>query len=287
MSLPSILGPLPESLRRGVYEAYHAQYGQFMVRVIALEEGTMSLEKVDNYVFDVLGYDQGPNYKLSRTTLTKSHRPDLYRMFVEWSTSAPPVVVGEKKKVPFWNMLGPLPQELNTGVYKAYGHAVYGQFMRRVVALEEGTMSLEKADNDVFAILGYDGGKMDRDPGYRPFRDSSSESHRPDLYRMFVEWSTATPPVVAKKKHKSVPFSFGVIGLPAAPPETLCLDSLTDEVLAKDLIALDAALTMSPTMLTALRVGAGGPSVPFSFGAMRELWHKELLKRVSTDTPHK
>jgi len=290
MSLPSILGPLPESLRRGVYEAYPAQYGQFMVRVIALEEGTMSLEKADNDVFNILGYDQGPNYTLFRTTLTKSSRPDLYRMFVEWSTSAPPVVVGENKKVPFSNMLGPLPQELNTGVYKAYGHAGYGQFMRRVVALEEGTMSLEEADNDVFAILGYDGGKMDRDPGYRPFRDASSESHRPDLYRMFVEWSTGEQGVVGKKKKKNnVAFSFGVIKIPTAPPETLCLDSLTNEVLVKDLIALDAALSMSmsPTMQTALRTGVCGSGVPFSFGAMRELWHKELLKRVSTDTPHK
>jgi len=99
-----------------------------------------------------------------------------------------------------------------------------------------------------------------------------------------------------KKKNKNVPFSFSVIGIPTAPPETpcldahsmpesVCLDSLTNEVLVKDLIALDAALTMSPTMLTALRVGAGrvgagGPSVPVSFGAMRLLWQKELLERV-------
>jgi len=336
----------------------------------------MSVEDAYADVFDILGYDGGSSHngKIRRDHKSKSRRSDLYRMFVEWSTSAPPVVVGEKKKVPFSNMLGPLPQELNTGVYKAYGHAGYGQFMRRVVALEEGTMSLEEADNDVFAILGYDGGKMDRDPGYRPFRDASSESHRPDLYRMFVQWSTAPPVVVTplpeglrmgvyeafgssglnqlmirvvalqegtmslkeadnavfdifgydqgpnytlsrttltksyrpdlyrmfvewstgeqgvvgkKKKKNNVPFSFGVIKIPTDPPESLCLDSLTDEVLAKDLIALDAALTMSPTMLTALRFGAGGPSVPFSFSAMRELWHKELLKRVSTDTPHK
>jgi len=175
---------------------------------------------------------------------------------------------------------------------------------------------------------------------------------------MFVEWSTGEQGVVAKKKKKNnVPFSFGVIKIATAPPETpcldpqsmpgplsenlspevcqelvlhelafhqqvleqladkvhrlnkycgskearidtkmplipemvvtappesLCLDSLTNEVLAKDLIALDAALTMSPTMLTALRVGAGGPSVPLSFGAMRLLWQNKLFMRVST-----
>ena len=188
-------------------------------------------------------------------------------------------------------MLGPLPQELNCGVYTAYGNAGYGQFMRRVVALQEGTVSLEVVDNDVFAILGYDGGWTDR---YHqcPQRDASSKSHRPDLYQMFVEWSTSEQAVVGKKKKNSnVPFSFSVIGIPTAPPETpcldahsmpesVCLDSLTNEVLVKDLIALDAALTMSPTMLTALRVGAGGPSVPVSFGAMRLLWQKELLERV-------
>jgi len=47
------------------------------------------------------------------------------------------------------SMPGHLPQSLCIGVYKAYGHIGYGQFMRRVVALQEGTMSLEAADNDV------------------------------------------------------------------------------------------------------------------------------------------
>jgi len=141
------------------------------------------------------------------------------------------------------SMPGPLPESLRIGVYEAYGNLGYGQFMRRVVALEEGTMSLEVADNDVFVILGYDGGLTDRYHSL-PQRDASSKSHRPDLYRMFVEWSTACPPVVGKKMQKSVAFSFGVIGLPAAPPETLCLDSLTSEVLVKDLMALD---TPSPT----------------------------------------
>ena len=173
-------------------------------------------------------------------------------------------------------MLDPLPEGLRRGVYEAYGSSGYGQFMRRVVALEEGTMSLEEADKDVFDILGYDQG-----PNYTLSRTTLTKSHRPDLYRMFVQWSTKAPAVVGKKKKQSVAFTFGVIDIPTAPPETLCLDSLSNEVLVKDLIALDAALTMSPTMLTALRVGAGGPSVPFSFGAMRELWQKELLKRVS------
>jgi hypothetical protein len=171
--------------------------------------------------------------------------------------------------------------------------------MQCVVALQEGTMSLEKVEDDVFHILGYEGGKMDRGGGYQPTRDATSKSHRPDLYRMFVEWSNGVSPVVDKKKQKSVPFSFGVIGksvpfsfgvigLPTAPPEPLCLDSLSSEVLVKDLIALEAALSMSmsPTMQRALRTGVSGPSVPFSCDAMRLLWQKELLKRVSVDIPH-
>ena len=80
-------------------------------------------------------------------------------------------------------MLGPLPEILRMGVYAAYGHIGYGQFMQRVVALQEGTMSLEVVDNDVFAILGYDGGdRGKKGTCYPPFRDSSSKSHRPDLY---------------------------------------------------------------------------------------------------------
>ena len=63
-------------------------------------------------------------------------------------------------------------------------------------------------------------------------------------------------------------------------------DSMTNVVLTKDLIALDAAFTMSPTMLTALRVGAGEPSVPWSFGAMRLLLQKELAKSACTETPN-
>ena len=82
---------------------------------------------------------------------------------------------------------------------------------------------------------------------------------------------------------KSLPFTFGAIDLAATAPNTLCMDSLTTEVLVKDLIALDTALSMSPTMQTALRTGVGEPSVPFSFGTLRLLWQKELLKRVSTD----
>ena len=174
-------------------------------------------------------------------------------------------------------MPGPLPESLRIGVYEAYGNLGYGQFMRRVVALEEGTMSLEVADNDVFVILGYDGGLTDRYHSL-PQRDASSKSHRPDLYRMFVEWSTASPPVVGNKKHKSISFSFGVIGLPAAPPETLCLDSLTSEVLVKDLMALDTMLTMSPMMQTALCTSVGEQSA-----ATRLEWHKELLKRTRTE----
>jgi len=180
-------------------------------------------------------------------------------------------------------MPGPLPESLRIGVYEAYGNSGYGQFMRRVVALQEGTMSLEVANNDVFSILGYDGGWTDRYHSL-PQRDASSKSHRPDLYRTFVEWSTGSPPMVEKKMQKSVPFSFGVISLPAAPPETLCLDLLTSEVLVKDLMALDTMLTMSPMMQTALRTGMGGACVPLSLSATRLEWHKELLKRMRTDT---
>jgi len=180
-------------------------------------------------------------------------------------------------------MPGPLPESLRIGVYEAYGNSGYGQFMRRVVALQEGTMSLEVADNDVFSILGYDGGWTDRYHSF-PQRDASSKSHRPDLYRTFVEWSTGSPPMVEKKRQKSVPFSFGVISLPAAPPETLCLDLLTSEVLVKDLMALDTMLTMSPMMQTALFTGVGEACLPLSLGATRLEWHKELLKRVRTDT---
>ena len=109
------------------------------------------------------------------------------------------------------DVLGPLPEGLRKGVYEAYGQSDYSLFMRRTVALQEGTMSLEEVDAHVFSILGFEGGIMDRDPGYQPFRDASSKSHRPDLYRMFVEWSTEEPAVVGnKKKINNIPFSFGV-----------------------------------------------------------------------------
>jgi len=172
-------------------------------------------------------------------------------------------------------MTTPLPETLRVGVYEAYGHGGYGQFMQRVVALQEGTMSLEQADNDVFAILGYDGGKTDRyNPS--PIRDSSSKSHRPDLYRLFVQWSTAAPPATPKEHgNKSAAFSFGVIKIPATSPKAICLDTLKSEMLAKDLISLDAMRTMSPAMHTAIRT--------VSIDAMRSLWQQELLKRVSAD----
>jgi len=92
-------------------------------------------------------------------------------------------------------MLDPLPEGLRRGVYEGYDQSAYALFMRRTVALQEGTMSLEEVDAHVFSILGFEGGRMDRDAGYQPFRDASSKSHRPDLYRMFVEWCTAKPSV--------------------------------------------------------------------------------------------
>ena len=185
MSLPSILGPLPESLRIGVYAAYDkSSYGRFMVCIARVQDGTMSVEDAYADVFDILGYDGGSSHngKIRRDHTSKSRRSDLYRMFVEWSTSAPPVVVGENKKVPFSNMLGPLPEGLRMGVYEAYGSSGYGQFMRRVVALQEDTMPLEQVDNDVFIILGYEGGAKNVMSNYR-LRDEFSKSHRPDLYR--------------------------------------------------------------------------------------------------------
>ena len=99
------------------------------------------------------------------------------------------------------DVLGPLPEGLRKGVYEAYSQPSYAHFMRRTVALQEGTMSLEEVDNDVFTILGYDGGWTDR---YHtmPQRDASSKSHRPDLYRMFVKWSNVVSPVVGKKKKR-------------------------------------------------------------------------------------
>ena len=136
-------------------------------------------------------------------------------------------------------------------------------------------MSLEQADNDVFTILGFDGGHSER---YQTglVRDSSSKSHRPDLYRVFVQWSTPAPPVTPKENgNKSAAFSFGVIKIPATSPKAICLDTLTSEMLAKDLISLDAMRTMSPAMHTAIRT--------VSIDAMRSLWQQELLKRVSTD----
>ena len=99
-----MIGPLPESLRMGVCEAYNkTSYGRFMVCVASVQDGTMSVEDAYADVFDILGYDGGTydNGIVHRDRKSKSRRPDLYRMFVEWSTSAPPVVVGEKKKVPF------------------------------------------------------------------------------------------------------------------------------------------------------------------------------------------
>ena len=103
------------------------------------------------------------------------------------------------------NMPGPLPEGLRMGMYEAYGYcSAYGEFMRRVVALQEGTMSLEVADNDVFGILGYDGGWTDR-YHVQPQRDASSKSHRPDLYRMFVEWSAAAPPAPGVDINAPVP----------------------------------------------------------------------------------
>jgi len=269
----------------GVCEAYDkSSYGRFMMCVARVQDDTMSAQDVCADVFNILGYDGGSRHdgKIHRDHTSKSRRPDLYQMFLEWSTCTPPVVPGEKEKVAFSSMLGALPEGLRMQVYEAYGSSGYGQFMRRVVALQEGTMSLEQVDNDVFAILGYDGG-VNIVSSSLPLRDYFSKSHRPDLYRMFVKWSTASPPMVGHKKHKSVPFSFGVINIPAAPPETPCLDSLTSEVLVKDLIALDAVvnMSMSPTMQTALRIGSCAQGVPLSFGVMRELWQKELLKRVS------
>ena len=94
--------------------------------------------------------------------------------------------------------------------------------------------------------------------------------------------STAQPSVVRKKRKQNVSFAFGVIDFPIAPPQTLCLDSLTSEVLVEDLIAVDAMRNMSLTMQSAVRTKVGEPSVALSFAEIRLQWQKELLKRVST-----
>ena len=158
-------------------------------------------------------------------------------------------------------MPGPLPESLRMGVYEAYEKREYGQFMQRVVALQEGLISLEVAEADVFVILGYSGGVYSKTESY-PVRDASSKSHRPDLYRMFVQWTTT------------------------APPHTLCFDLLTSEVHVEDLKSLDKVLSMSQTMQTALCTGVCKPSVLFSFGAVRLLWEREISNRVSMETPH-
>ena len=180
-----MLGPLPEGLRRGMCEAYDkSSYDRFMMCVAKVQDDTISAQDACSDVFEILRYDGGSSYngKIRRDHTSKSRRPDLYRMFLEWCTSAPPVVVEEKKKVPFSNMLGPLPEGLRMKVYEAYGSSGYGQFMRRVVALQEDTMPLEQVDNDVFIILGYEGGAKNVMSNYR-LRDEFSKSHRPDLYR--------------------------------------------------------------------------------------------------------
>jgi len=201
-------GPLPESLRMGVSDAYDKSfYDRFMVCVAGVQDDTMSAQDACSDVFDILGYDGGisNNGKIRPNHTSKSRRPDLYRMFVEWSTAAPAVVKEEKTDVPLSRMPGPLPEGLRMGVYEAYKKSDYGHFMRRVVALQAGTISLEVADAHVFHMLGYDGGKGRLLPdgsmdNRNPSRDASSKSHRPDLYRMFVEWSTAAPAVVKEEK---------------------------------------------------------------------------------------
>ena len=55
-----MIGPLPESLRMGVCEAYNkTSYGRFMVCVARVQDGTMSVEDAYADVFDILGYDGG------------------------------------------------------------------------------------------------------------------------------------------------------------------------------------------------------------------------------------
>jgi hypothetical protein len=56
---------------------------------------------------------------------------------------------------------------------------------------------------------------------------------------------------------------------------------MTCEELIKDLMNLDAVLAMSPVMQTALRIQVRGQSVPFSFGAIQQLWLAEILKKIS------
>ena len=67
-----------------------------------------------------------------------------------------------------------------------------------------------------------------------------------------------------------------------APP----LHVLSTEALVQDLNAVDAALSMSPMMQSALRTGAREHSVAFACGQMRLVWQRELAKRACTDTPN-
>ena len=223
---------------------------------------------------------------------------------LEELTTAAVRVVGEKStplSVDMMNAPEALPESLRMGVYEAYGscpgfkydfintdfqvgytkstHTGYAEFMENVVALQEGTMTLEEADANVFAILGFHGQRESATIGGP--RTPLSKSRRPDLYRMFVRWSTSLTCVVQAKKKKSDTFRFGAISLPTAQPDTACLGALTDKDLLHDLMSLDAAINMSPTMQAALRTGASAPSITFSFDATRLLWHNEYLKRVS------
>ena len=360
-------GVLPEPLRIGVYEAYEkSSYGQFMQRVVALQEGTMSLEVVDRDVFMILGYDQGPNNNVARSATTESLRPDLYRMFVEWSTDQPRadihvpaglpknvsadvfhepdlhkvafrelafhqkileelaykvhrmetnfssgnVVQGMNKndhlrintKIPpilendatdtlqvteekpialpphMDHRPGPIPESLRKGVHEAYDKYSYDSFVQIVIALQHDTISLVVADKLVFDILGYDQGQ-----NYNVVRSATTKSRRPDLYRKFVEWVSGVVSVVETKKQKTAPLSFGKIDIPTAVAETPCIGSATTKMLLSDLIALEAAVAMSPMMQAAMRTGAGPSTIPFPFDAVRLQWQAELLKRVSTD----
>jgi len=75
----------------GVYEAYDkSSYARFMVCVARVQDGTVSVEDAYVDVFDILGFDGGSshNHKIRRDHTSKSRRPDLYRMFVKWSTDA-------------------------------------------------------------------------------------------------------------------------------------------------------------------------------------------------------
>ena len=84
-------GPLPVCLRKGVQEARGlAEYVEFMKIVCSFQLGSISHEEANKkvkYIIESMASDSGQSD--STDEWRKSHRPDLYNMFVQWSAPAP------------------------------------------------------------------------------------------------------------------------------------------------------------------------------------------------------